>query len=204
MGEGATGSVLVRAGRDKLRELSEGDAAIRAVHDTTQAAWFGSALLGAIAVDRATRAVPQPNRRILVSDRFWRAWRPVGTLLIVAHIVSGAVMSWRNRTRLGFQEGALATNAVKVAVTGAALGAQLTVNRLGQEVADAGPVPVGGSTTPALETPEQVATAQRRLKTAQWALVGLTGTLVVLGAKMGQQQRPKELLPGVAKRLTRG
>jgi hypothetical protein len=204
MGEDSTvRAVLVRAGRDKLREMAEGDTPVRAVHDATQAAWFGSALLGAVAVDRATRVV-RPEERIAVADRFWRAWRPLGTSLILAHLLTGGLMAWRNRTRLGFQEGALATNAAKTAVTGVALGTQVTVNRLGRQVAEGGAVAVGGSTTPAAETPDEVAAAQRRLKAAQWALVGLTGALVVLGARMGQQQRPKELLPGVAKRLSRG
>lgn len=46
------------------------------------------------------------------------------------------------------------------------------------------------------------AAAQKQLRYQQWALPILTGTLVGLGARQGEQQRPTEILSGIAGKLT--
>lgn len=45
------------------------------------------------------------------------------------------------------------------------------------------------------------AAGQKQVQYLQWALPILTGTLVVLGAQQGEQQRPTEILSGIAGKL---
>jgi hypothetical protein len=65
----------------------------------------------------------------------------------------------------------------------------------------AGDVPVEGGTTPSAETPPEVAGAQRRLNKLQWAIPALTGSLLVMDALMGEQQRPSQAASGFVSRL---
>jgi hypothetical protein len=60
---------------------------------------------------------------------------------------------------------------------------------------------VHGATEPSWETTDDVASAQRQLRYLQWALPALTGTVVVLGAQQGEQQRPREILTGLGSKL---
>ena len=46
-----------------------------------------------------------------------------------------------------------------------------------------------------------MATAQKNLKYLQWAVPVLTGAIVVLGSQQGEQQRPSQILSGVARRI---
>lgn len=71
---------------------------------------------------------------------------------------------------------------------GLALGAKL------QQVGDA---PVEGGTTPAEDSPDQVAKVQRQLNVLQWVIPGLTGATLVLNAQMGEQQRPTNVTTGL-------
>ena len=42
---------------------------------------------------------------------------------------------------------------------------------------------------------------KRRLALLQWVVPALTGTLVVLNARMGEQQRPQNVVQGVVERF---
>ncbi len=42
---------------------------------------------------------------------------------------------------------------------------------------------------------------KRRLALMQWIVPALTGSLVVLSAKMGEQQRPQNVVQGVVERF---
>ncbi len=66
---------------------------------------------------------------------------------------------------------------------------------------DAGDVPVEGGTDPAAETPPEVAGAQRKLNALQWAIPALTGAMLLLSARMSEQQRPTEVVKGLIQRL---
>jgi hypothetical protein len=63
-----------------------------------------------------------------------------------------------------------------------------------------GEISVQGGT----DTPEDVATAQRRLKLLQWVIPALTGAVLVVNARMGGQQRPAQLSGGLLGRLRPG
>ncbi|MGV7507477.1 hypothetical protein PJN21_29740, partial [Mycobacterium kansasii] len=63
--------------------------------------------------------------------------------------------------------------------------------------------PAAGATEPSPSTPDQAATAQKQLKYLQWALPLLTGTILILGAQQGEQQRPSQMISGFGNKLTR-
>jgi hypothetical protein len=46
-----------------------------------------------------------------------------------------------------------------------------------------------------------VAGAQRKLNALQWAIPALTGSLLVMDALMGEQQRPREAAVGFVQRI---
>jgi hypothetical protein len=49
-----------------------------------------------------------------------------------------------------------------------------------------------------------VAKAQRQLKVLQWVIPALTGAVLVLNARMGEQQRPAQVSGGLRDRLWLG
>jgi hypothetical protein len=61
-----------------------------------------------------------------------------------------------------------------------------------------------GGTDPDGDTPEDVAKAQRQLKVLQWVIPALTGAVLVLNARMGEQQRPAQVTGGLLGRLRPG
>jgi hypothetical protein len=93
---------------------------------------------------------------------------------------------------------------VKTALTGAALAATAWWRALGAKLSEAGEVPVEGGTDPSNDTPEDVAKAQRQLRVLQWVIPALTGAVLVLNARMGEQQRPAQVTGGLLGRLRPG
>ena len=61
----------------------------------------------------------------------------------------------------------------------------------------AGGPSVSGATEPNHQTPASVASSQRQMKLLQWAIPALTGTLVVVTAYMGEQQKPGQVFRGM-------
>jgi hypothetical protein len=184
----------------RRRTVADNDTTLRAVHDVTQSVWLGGALMGAVAIDAATRAVPNPSSRIHVAGAAWQAWHRVSTPAIAIHLLAGAGLTVTNGGRLIAQEGAETTMAIRTGLTGGALLAELTARRLGATLG-ARHATVRGSTTPATATDEETAKLQKRLRRAQWTTVALTAAMVAVGARMGEEQRPRALLRGVADQL---
>jgi hypothetical protein len=77
---------------------------------------------------------------------------------------------------------------------------------LGKRLERAGDVPVEGGTTPNPGRPpdEDVARAQRKLAALQWVIPALTGAVLVVNARMGEQQRPAQVSKGLVRRLLPG
>jgi hypothetical protein len=63
---------------------------------------------------------------------------------------------------------------------------------------------VEGGTTPNPATPEEVARAQRQLTALQRVIPVLTGAVLVVNARMGEQQRPTQVTTGLLARLLPG
>jgi hypothetical protein len=176
----------------------------RALHDLGLAAWFGGSLMGATGLNGAAAVVQDPTQRLRVANTGWARWTPLNLAGIAAHLAGGAVLTGANKGRLAGQQGVAATSTVKTALTVAALGATAYARVLGKRLERAGEVPVEGGTTPNPTTPEDVAGAQRQLTALQWVIPALTGAVLVVNARMGEQQRPTQVTKGLVGRLLPG
>ena len=173
----------------------------RSLHDLGLATWFGGSLMGAVGLNGAAATVEEPRQRLRVANSGWNRWTPVNLAGIVAHLAGGAVLLGANKGRVASQQGVASATVVKTALTGAALAATAWSRALGARLDEAGEVPVEGGTEPSGDTPEDVAKAQRRLKLLQWVIPALTGAVVVVNARMGEQQRPAQVTGGLLDRL---
>jgi len=176
----------------------------RSLHDVGLAAWFGGSLMGAVGLNGAAAQVEGPKQRLRVATSGWNRWTPVNLAGIAAHLAGGAVLLAANKGRLASQQGVGRATVVKVALTGAALAATAWSRVLGAKLDEAGEVPVEGGTDPSVDTPEDIAKAQRQLKLLQWLIPALTGAVLVVNARMGEQQRPAQVASGLFGRLRPG
>jgi hypothetical protein len=173
----------------------------RSLHDLGLATWFGGSLMGAVGLNGAAAEVEEPKQRLRVANSGWNRWTPVNLAGIAAHLAGGAVLLGANKGRLTSQQGVASATVVKTALTGAALAATAWSRALGVRPDQAGQVPVEGATEPGGAAPEDVAKAQRQLKVLQWVIPALTGAVLVLSARMGEQQRPAQVSGGLLGRL---
>jgi hypothetical protein len=173
----------------------------RSLHDLGLATWFGGSLMGAVGLNGAAADVAEPKQRLRVANAGWNRWTPVNLAGIAAHVAGGAVLLGANKGRVASQQGVAQATVVKTALTGAALAATAWSRALGAKLDAAGEVSVEGGTEPSGHTPEDVAKAQRQLKVLQWVIPALTGAVLVLNARMGEQQRPVQVSGGLLGRL---
>ena len=178
----------------------------RSLHDLGLAAWFGGSLMGAVGVNGASQELDDPTDRARVANAAWARWTPVNAGAIAAHLMGSVPLIWSNKTRLLAQPQARWVNATKGALTLAALAATGYARYAGEQVMraerratsmplqEAGGMPVKDATTPEARTPDEVAGPQRQLTALQWVVPAITGGLVVLNAKAGEQQRPATVL----------
>jgi hypothetical protein len=114
------------------------------------------------------------------------------------------VLLGANKGRVASQQGVAQATVIKTVLTGAALAATAWSRVLGARLDQASEVPVEGGTEPSNDTPEDVAKAQRQLRVLQWVIPALTGAVLVLNARMGEQQRPAQVSGGLLGRLRPG
>jgi hypothetical protein len=176
----------------------------RSLHDLGLATWFGGSLMGAVGLNGAAAEVEEPKQRLRVANAGWNRWTPVNLTGIAAHVAGGTVLLAANKGRVASQRGVASATMVKTALTGAALAATAWSRALGAKLDQAGEVPVEGGTDPSGDTPEDVAKAQRQLRYLQWGIPLLTGAMLVLNARMGEQQRPAQVTGGLLGRLRPG
>jgi hypothetical protein len=176
----------------------------RSLHDLGLATWFGGSLMGAVGLNGAAAQVEEPKQRLRVANSGWNRWTPVNLAGIAAHVAGGLILLGANKGRVASQQGVGQATVVKTALTGAALAATAWARALGAKLDEAGEVPVEGGTEPSSDTPEDVAKAQRQLKVLQWVIPALTGAVLVLNARMGEQQRPAQITGGLLGRLRPG
>jgi hypothetical protein len=176
----------------------------RSLHDLGLATWFGGSLMGAVGLNGAAAQVDEPKQRLRVATSGWNRWTPVNLAGITAHVAGGAVLLGANKGRVASQRGVGQATVVKTALTGAALAATAWSRTLGAKLDQAGEVPVEGGTDPSIDTPQDLAKAQRQLKVLQWVIPALTGAVLVLNARMGEQQRPAQVTGGLLGRLRPG
>jgi hypothetical protein len=188
----------------KERTMTADHTVSRSLHDLGLATWFGGSLMGAVGLNGAAADVEEPKQRLRVANSGWNRWTPVNLAGIAAHVAGGAVLLGANKGRLTSQQGVASATVVKTALTGAALAATAWSRALGAKLDEAGQVPVEGGTDPSTDTPDDVAKAQRQLKVLQWVIPALTGAVLVLNARMGEQQRPAQVSGGLLGRLRPG
>ena len=176
----------------------------RSLHDLGLAAWFGGSLMGATGVNGAAAVVQDPTQRLRVANSGWARWTPLNLAGIVAHLAGGVVLTGANKGRLAGQQGVAATSTVKTALTVTALGVTGYARVLGKKLERAGDVPVEGGTDPSVDTPRTWPRAQHQPKPLQRAIPTLTGAVLVLNARMGEQQRPAQVSGGLLSRLRPG
>jgi hypothetical protein len=173
----------------------------RSLNDLGLAAWFGGALMGATAVNRAPEDISGATARGAAVDGVWRRWRPLNAVAIGANLVGGAMLTIGNRERVVAQQGVASLSAAKTAVSLVGVAAAGYSGWLGKRISDAGPVPVEDGTTPTGATPTDAAKALRQQRVLQWVLPLVSGVLIVLNAAQGEQQRPSHVARGVLRRL---
>ena len=174
--------------------MSEKNTLVRSLHDVGLAAWFGSSLMGAVGVNGAAAAAHDPTERLRLAGVGWSKWQPFDAAAIGAHLIGGTGLLATNKARLATQPGARALTVAKTALTGAAVGLAAYNKQLGKRAGQHRAEGPQGTTEPGPDSSRELAESQRRLKVTQWALPAVTGTLVVLGALQGEQQRPQSLL----------
>ncbi|RJK92785.1 hypothetical protein [Vallicoccus soli] len=176
----------------------------RSLHDVGLAAWFGGTLANAVALNPASATASADHESGRVANTGWDRWTPVNAAAIGAHLVGSLGQLAGNSERVKAQQGVATMSLVKTALTAAALGVTGYSRLLGRKVSEHRDVPVSSATEPTHGTPREVAQAQARLKTLQWAVPALTGALVVVSAYAGEQQRASAVQKGIAARLTPG
>lgn len=181
--------------------LSEKNTVIRSLHDVGLAAWFGSSLMGAVGVNGAAAAAQDPQERLRLAGVGWKKWQPFDAAAIGAHLVGGTGLIAVNKARLAGQPGSRALTVAKTALTGVAVGLSAYNKKLGQQAGERREEGPTGVTEPDSDSSRELAETQRRLRLTQWALPAVTGTLVVLGALHGEQQRPQSLVRNQLRRL---
>ncbi len=173
----------------------------RTLNDAGLAAWFGGSLMGAVGLNGAAAAVDDPRQRARVANAGWERWTPWNLVAISCHLLGGTLLGGANKGRVVGQQGVASVGLLKTVLKLAALAATAYARVLGQRMMTAGDVPVEGGTTPTEATPPEVERAQRRLQVLQWVIPALTGAMLIVNARMGEQQRPKEVLAGITQRL---
>lgn len=187
----------------------------RTVHDLGLAAWFGGSLMGAVGLNTASGEVGDATDRLRVANAGWGAWAPVQAGAILAHLIGGAQILKENKGRVRTQRGVASASGLKTAATLGALGVTAYSGLQGKKLVKAETeaksqpggadgIEVVSGVDPAPQTPSDVAAAQKRLKLLQWLIPLLTGAILVINARLGEQQRPGEVARGIVDRMVPG
>lgn len=178
-----------------------GNTLSRTLNDVGLAAWFGGTLANAVALNPAAGQADSPARVGSVANTGWDRWTPVNAAAIGAHLVGSTGLLLGNKGRVLGQRGVATTSLAKTALTAAALGVTAYSRMLGRTVSENTHVPAESGTEPTDRTTREVAAAQRQLRLLQWAVPALTAAMIVMDARLGEQQRPTNVLGGMAARI---
>lgn len=181
--------------------MSDTNTFARSLHDLGLAAWFGGSLMGATGLNGAAAQISDPSERAKIATQGWKRWAPVNATAITSHLVGGAFIVKANKGRIASQAGVGTWTAVKTTFTVAALAATAGAGYFGRQIDKAENTYASGATEPSSQTPPEVAKAQKSLRPLQWAIPALTGVILVINARMGEQQRPSEVTSGLLNRI---
>ena len=181
--------------------MSNTNTIARSLNDIGLAAWFGGSLMGAVGLNEAGARAARPSEVTAVAGRGWSAWTPVNLAAIGAHLSGGLMLTYANKGRVVGQKGVGRTALTRTGLTLAALGLTGYARVLGQKIIANPEQPSEAGTEPTAETSDEVAAAERKLRVLQWAIPAFTGALVVMNARMGEQQRPGPVVAGLVRRV---
>lgn len=177
---------------------------VHQMHDLGLAAWFGGTLANAVALNKAASSAKDDFAAGAVTNEGWDRWTPVNAAAIGVHLVGAVGMMKRDAGRTAKQQGVPSMVITKTALTAAALGVTAYSRALGRTVSEHRGVPAADGTTPAADTPPDVAAAQKKLSILQWAVPAITGGLVAISAFASEQYRAEEVTQGVIRRALPG
>ena len=92
---------------------STSNTVIRSLHDVGAAGWFGGSLMGAVALNGASKDVSDPAERSKIAASGWARWTPFAAAAIGAHLLGGGGLLLAHRDRIRSQPGVGANTAVK-------------------------------------------------------------------------------------------
>ena len=176
-----------------------GNLVARSIHDLTAGAWFGGSLMGAIGLNGATAEAKDPAERTRLSSLGWKKWAPYQTAAFGAHFLSGLAIMWENKGRMAKQDGVTRLSIYKSVVTLAGAAVTLYAGLQGAKVDKLAAEGAEGATEPKPGASEELRSAQQQLKILQWAIPVFAGWVIVLGAKHGEMQRPKNVFKGLSR-----
>ena len=174
----------------------------RSLHDVGLAAWFGGTLANAVSLNSAAGEADSDKASGRVANAGWDRWTPVNAAAIGAHLIGSIGQLGANKNRVAGQQGVAGMSTIKALLTVAALGVTGYSRTLGKKVSAAENPPSKSGTKPSKGTSAEIAAAQGQLRTLQWVIPALTGTLVVVSSFAGEQQRATEVQKGLLSRLT--
>ena len=174
-----------------------GNLVARSIHDLTAAAWFGGSLMGAIGLNGATAEAKDPSERTRLSSLGWKKWAPYQAAAFGAHFLSGLAILRENKGRMATQDGVTRLSVYKSVVTLAGAAVTLYAGMQGAKVEKLAAEGAKGATEPKPDASTELRAAQQQLKILQWAIPVFAGWVIVLGAKHGEMQRPKNVLKGL-------
>lgn len=154
---------------------------IRALHDVGGAAWFSGALLGAVAVNGASRDLKDPAERARLMANGWRRWTPVALGAMGTHLASGLGLAVATPGYVAGPRRLGAETAVKTVLTLAAVAGTAYSGVLGAQLTNHLTVPAAVGAVPNDRTPDEVAKIQKELRVIQWATPALTAAVIALG-----------------------
>ena len=93
---------------------------VRATHLLTNAAWFGGSLMGAVALNPASREGDDARERAAILDEGWGRWGPVQGAAVALHLLSGVAIVADNRRRVLAHRPTTVAVVLKTALTGVA------------------------------------------------------------------------------------
>lgn len=172
-----------------------GNLLARSIHDLTAAAWFGGSLMGAVGLNGATAEAKDPTERTRLSSLGWKRWAPVQTAAFAAHLGTWAPILWENKGRYTTQHGVMRWTWIKAGVTVAGAAVTLYSGVLGKKIEELSQQGARGATEPSPTASPELQEAQDQLRMLQWTIPVFAGAVIVLGAKHGELQRPRNLKP---------
>ena len=174
-----------------------GNLIARSAHDLTAAAWFGGGLMGAVGLNGAAAEAKDPTERTRLSSIGWGKWAPWQATAILGHFLADLAVLAENKGRTAKQEGVARNTGYKSIVTIVGAFVTLYAGFQGTRVARLAEEGSEGATEPRADASPQLKSAQTQLKVLQWAIPIFAGWVIILGAKHGEMQRPKNVFKGL-------